>query len=260
MNLQELLEHLREDILHDSSSQADNPEYSDYLWSDRTLIRYLNEAQRKFATLSLCIRDGTTPEVTRVPLVAGQREYQLHPSVIAVLSARREGDRADLARGGHAAFSTYRAPDTYFFDLSSLDTLPAGKVLAYDTDEYLLENDEGSMQVMNLHVYPKPADPYISTMKLRVVRKPLRRFSEKNLAAYPEIPDDHHMDFLDYAAYLAFSKADHDAEDMVRADRHLAAFMRHVTEAKELAQRKLFTRAVWGFGRSGFSWGTDSIR
>lgn len=258
MNLCELLDELRVGILHDTSSQAQNPEYSDYLWSDRRLITYINEAQRKFATLSQCIRDGTTPEVTTVQLVSGQTEYSLHPSVIAVISARVQGDRVDLVGAGHSALSTYRMPDAYFFDPGSLDELPPGKVVAYDTDEYVLQNDTGSMQVMNIRFYPKPINPYIKPVRLRVVRKPIYPFTEENLKAYPEIPDDHHLDMLDWAAHLAFTKADRDAEDLVRADRHEKAFMQHVEEAKSLLRAKMRYRAQWGFGRNGFSWATDN--
>jgi hypothetical protein len=254
MNVQELLQCLREDILHDESDQPVGSVTSDYLWSDNTLIRYINEAQTKFAMLTQCLRDGTTPDVTSVPLIPGQREYQLHWSIISVISCKRQGDRVDLAKAGHAAFSTYHMPDAYFFDPGSLDELPPGKVVAYDTDEYVLPNDEGSWQTMNLRVYPKPAVPYITPLRLRVIRMPIYKLTLSNLDAVPEIPSVFHMDMLDYSAYLALRKVDRDAEDIARADKFLQAFLGHVEEAKDLAKRKMFTPLQWGFGRNGFSW------
>ncbi len=68
----------------------------------------------------------------------------LHTSVIGVISAKYTGDNTDLARAGHAALGTYRLPDTYFFNPTSLSTLPPGKVLAFSTDEQISANDYGT--------------------------------------------------------------------------------------------------------------------
>ena len=201
--------------------------------------------------LTQCLRDGTTPDVTSIQLIPGQTEYQLHWSIFSVLSARKQGAHCDLAKAGHAAFSTYHTPDPYFFDPDWLAELPPGKVVAYDTDEFILPNDEGSWQTMNLRVYPKPAVPHIYPLRLRVVRMPIYKFSLNNLGAVPEVPSVFHMDLLDYAAYLALRKVDRDAEDIARAEKFLEMFMSHVEEAKELAKRKLFTPLQFGSGAPG---------
>lgn len=117
MNLGELLDELRHGILHDRSDQIDGDDL-DYLWSNTRLIHYINEAERKFAREFLCIRDNMTPDCCFLQTIAGQREYTLHPSVVAVISAKMDGDRADLARGGHSPFQTYHTPDALFFDPS----------------------------------------------------------------------------------------------------------------------------------------------
>ena len=51
MNLGDLLEELRENILHDRSDRIAGD--TDQLWSDRTLVRYINEAERKMAREAL---------------------------------------------------------------------------------------------------------------------------------------------------------------------------------------------------------------
>lgn len=257
MNFGELLSTLRDGILHDSSDQAVGAVNSDYLWTDQVLTTYINEAQRRFAVGSLCIRDAVTPEVTQIQMVQWQRNYAMHSSVIAVLSAHAEGDRADLARAGHSAFDTYRMPDAYFFNPSSLSQLPPGKVVAYDTDEGLLANNTGSIQVINLRLYPAPKAPHLQLVKLRVIRKPLYHFTVANLTQVPEIPDDHHMDMLDWAAYLALRKVDRDAEDVQRAEMFKTQFEVNVKRARDIAMRKLFTPSQWGFGRNGFSYQRD---
>ena len=58
MNLGELLQELRCNVLHDRSDQVAGG--SDYLWSDETLVRYIDEAHRRFARRSWIIRDNTS--------------------------------------------------------------------------------------------------------------------------------------------------------------------------------------------------------
>src|ERR1019366_5494264 len=199
MNLGDLLDELRHGILHDRSDQIAGSE-SDYLWSDARLIEYLNQAERKFCREALIIRDGTTPQCCQVQTIADQKEYTLDQSVIAVISAKMDGDKADLSRGGHSPFQAYRPLDSYYFDPSALSAVPPGKILAFGTDEEVGPDDDGSMSVMVLRVFPKPAAAHAGLLRLRVVRLPLNDLC--NPADVPEVPRDHHLDMLCWAAYL----------------------------------------------------------
>lgn len=251
MKLAELLDELRVNILNDRSDRTGGS--SDYLWTDATLTRYINEAQRRFARKGLVIRDSKTADCCQITLVAGQKEYTLHPSVLAVISARYEDDNVDLARGGHSAFDTYRQPDSYYFDPSQLSSLPPGKPLAFSTDETLEADDNGSISTVVLRTYPTPtADQAGKKLLLRVVRLPLEPLKSNN--SVPEIPEDHHIEMLDWAAYLALRIVDHDAGDPARANEFRASFEDHVRRARTDAMRKLFAPTQWGFGRNGFSW------
>lgn len=253
MTLAELLTELRENILHDRSDRASGT--PDYLWSDATLVRYIDEAQRRFARQGLVIRDGSTPEVTQVTLQTGVSTYTLHPSVLAVISTRLSSDRTDLARTGHAALDTYRQPDPYFFDPAQLSSLPPGKPLAYSTDEYLSADDYDSVGVVTLRVYPEPTAQYNNQiLKLRVVRLPLNKLTVNCGPRTPEIPEIHHLDMLDWAAYLALRIVDVDAGWTSRAIEFRQSFEATVAEARRIAMRKMFAPAHWGFGRNGFSW------
>lgn len=253
MNLGDLLDELRHGILHDTSDQIAGS--SDQLWSDERLCRFINEAQRRFARKALVIRDGTTPSVTQVALTANINVYELHKSVLAVLSAKQVGDSGDLTRSGHTGFDTFRAPDTLFFDPNSLAALPPGKIVAYGTDEQVTADDDGAMSVVNLRTYPAPdAAHSTNNLQLRVVRLPINDFSLTNLTAEPEIPELHHLDILDWAAYLALRIVDLDAEAPSRANDFRASFEASVKEARTAVMRKLFAPQAWGFGRSGFTW------
>lgn len=256
MNLADLLDELRTGILHDVSDQISGVT-PDQLWTDARLIRYINEAQRRFARRSLVIRDGSTPDCCQVQLVAGQTLYPLHTSVIAVMSALYTGDNTDLARAGHAALGTYRMPDTYFFNPTGLANLPPGKVLAFSTDEQISANDYGTFNRITMRVYPAPSPDYTGIVNLRVVRLPLVRFTEDNTDAYPEVPEDYHLDMMDWAAYLALRIADNDAGDEDRAAAYAKSFEDHCVTARKEVMRKLFNPAPWGFGQNGFSYTRD---
>jgi hypothetical protein len=256
MNLQQCLDMLKNNILYDRSDRvAGTP---DYLWSDETLITYINEAQRRFARLGLLIRDGSTPDVTQVTLTAGVNFYALDPSVLAVMSVRYPGDNADLARGGHNAFDTYRKPDPYWFDPSMMEQRGPGKPLAYSTDEYLSPDDYDSASVVTLRIYPVPDSLQTGkVLQMRVVRLPLDDLTSANMQAVPEIPRDHHLEMLDWAAYLALRIVDVDAGMPALADKFRASFDDAVTKARNNLLRKEFAPAQWSFGRDSFSWERD---
>jgi hypothetical protein len=259
MNLGELLHELKHNLLHDRSDQiAGNA--SDYLWSDKTLVRYINQAHRRFARRSLCIRDNKTPEVTDIKTVEGLNELQLHPSIIAVLGVRMHGDHQDLARAGHDAFSNYHTPDPLFFDASQLERETPGKALAYSTDESILTSPEGTFESINLRLFPRIVVPYVGIRgKLRVIREPILDFECDVWDQFPEIPAAHHLDMLDWAAYLALRSVDTDVAGAGAAQRaadFAARFEAHCTDGRKDVMRKIFTPLQWGFGHGGWSWET----
>jgi hypothetical protein len=251
VNLNELLSELRNNILYDRHESDDD---DDRLWSDATLVRYINEAQRKFAIKGLVIRDSTTPEVVNVTLEEGTTEYTLHPSILAVLSAKIDGYQSDLVRVGHSALAAYTSPNSVLWD-PNMEFMAPGSPLAFTTDEQVVEDDDSTVSAVSMRIFPEPdADADGTVIKLRVVRKPLDELTVNNLSAVPEIPIDYHRDMLDYAASLALRIVDTDAGNEARADKFLQRFEGNVAEARKMVMRKLFTPQGWGFGKAGFSW------
>lgn len=253
MTLGDLLTILRTGVLNDRSDRTAGS--SDYLWTDETLVRYIDEAQRKLCVQGLVLRDGTTDAVTKVTLVAGQTNYTLHPAVIAVISAKRADQTADLNRVGHAVLAGHTAPSDNWVDPAGLTQLPPGVPLAYSTDEGFSDTGSDSFEQVVLRVYPTPSAAEAGqVVRLRVLRKPIERLSHLNLGATPEVPEDHHIEMLDYAAYLALRIVDDDGGAPGRALEFLNIFTANVREARRLAMRKLFAPTPWGFGRGGFTW------
>lgn len=253
MQLSGLLRELRQNILRDRSNLYSGP--TDQLWDDETLVGYINEAQKRFARLTHVIKDGTTPACCRLSIIPHVTEYALHSSVVSVLSARFADATCDLARAGHSGLGTYHQPDTLYFDSNQLSQLPPGKVVAYSTDEEMSPDENGSMSVVTFRAYPEPAVGLNTVpIRLRISRLPINDLTTQNLAAYPEIPEIHHIEMLDWAAYLALRVGDHDAEDYRRALNFKGLFEESVESAKKTMRLKNFAPAQWGFGRNGFTW------
>ena len=252
MELKELLLELRENILHDRSDRTSGN--SDVLWSDETLLRYINEAHRRFAREGLVIRDGTSAE-TQVTLQDGVSEYTLHPAILAVISARLTDDTVDLQRTGHAHLDARARPGEPTFMPSGTRPTATGKPLVFTTDETLSQSGgTDPATAMTLRVYPVPDDSVLGqSLHLRVVRLPLEdlQFGQKET---PEVPEEHHLEMLDWAAYLALRVADIDAGSPDRAAGFRRSFEIHTREARQSAMRKLFAPAGWAFGHGGWTW------
>lgn len=253
MTLGDLLELLRESVLNDRTDRVDGS--ADYLWSDKTLVTFINEAQRKFAVEGLVLRDARTDEVTKITLVEGQTLYTLHEAVIAVISAKMADQQADITRVGHSVFAAYRAPTDSWVDPQGFTVLSPGPTLAYSTDEGLADDADDTLSQIVLRIYPAPTAAQAGqVLRLRVVRKPIVKLVETELAAVPEIPEDHHIEMLDHAAYLALRVIDDDAGARKAAFEFKATFEKSVQDARMLVMRKLFAPMDWGFGRGGFRW------
>ena len=277
-----MLTTLRQDILHDRSSQIDGD--SDKLWSDTTLIRYIDEAQTVFARRALVIRDGTSA-VTRFQTVPYQEDYPLDASILAISSMKFlgnamwingvltpgtrvldvftpnlllpviYGDKADLGRTGHSGLNNYPIPDRYFFNPQGLSELPPGKPMAFDTDEFVVSDTTGSSGAINVHLYPQVSPQYAGcTVQMRVSRLPINPLTNNNLDAYPEVPSIYHLYLLDHAAYLALRIVDHELGDPQRAMEFEQMFLKHIEDARSEMLRKTFTPMQWAFGRNGFSY------
>ena len=252
MRTDELLAELRHHMLRDVSDQVAGA--SDYLWSDTGLIRYINEGQTRFARQTKCIRDAVTPAICQFVTIVDQAYYMLDPRMSRVLSIRMTGDTVDLARAGHSDLDTYRQPDPYYFDPGQLDRMPPGKPLVWTTDEGVLQDTKGSYTAIQLRLYPAPTVPHSGVIGyMRVARLPLSPLSVSEPDRVPEVPEEHHMDILNWAAYLALRGVDLDVAGggaWDRAKEFRAAFDDAVANMKKDAQSKMFRPLQWGFRSS----------
>lgn len=248
MTLEELLDELRVNILRDDAELASGPD--DRLWSDETLVRYLNDAQRRFARATLTLRDSSTAEVVEVTLAAGVSSYSLHKSVRAVITARYDTDQGDLGRVGHRLVSEVSLPEAPTFDVNTASVLTPGRPLAFSTDESL-DLPEDSAIVFT--VFPAPTTTESGkVIRLRVARMPLNDLDIEDIEASPEVPPDFHLDLCEWAAFRAFRNSDIDGHSD-KATKHEKRFEDAMKEASKDLNRKQHVPMTWEFGRHGFS-------
>lgn len=251
MKLQELLDELRNNVLRDRSGLLAGD--TDQLWGDTTLVSYINDAYRRFARQTLLIREASTPLVTQVTLATGVFIYQLHPSVLSVLSARYNLDPGDLPRAGHGLLDTRVVGDPLYFDAATLGTLAPGAPKVFSTDEAL--DPAGPQAQINMRVYPVPSSNEDGKIiYLRVARLPIDALTTDNLDAQLEIPEDYHLDILDWAAYRALSNHDVDGGDGPKSNEHRERFEKTITDVKTETRRKLFSPQGFAFGGGALSY------
>lgn len=250
MNLADQLQELRFNILRDSSDIIAGDR--DSLWSDDSLLRYIEDAERRFARRTLILRDSTSLEVVQLRLRNGVKTYPVHRSILSVISANYNGQPSDLQRSGHAMVVAAPPPEFLTFDPSAPTSLPPGDPIAYYTDETLVFAHEGRV---TMSVFPVPGpdqDGKIITM--RVARVPLTSYKRDDMERPSEIPTDYQLDVLEWAAYRAQRTFDADAGAPTSADQHKKAFDDAVDAATQEAKRKMFANLGFSYGRNGFSW------
>lgn len=228
MILRDLLGELRRNILRDVSTAANGREVEDSTWTDDALLLYIRDAEEKFASRTLCLRDSRTTEITRLTMVEGQDDYQMDSRVVAVLSAQYDGRRV-LGRTGWA--SRFGSDPQLTPNTSYCEPQEKGTPRIFYTDR-----DTGY-----LGVYPIPTTADVGKqIRLQVARLPVNPLTKADLDAEPEIPHQWHLDLVEWAAWRALRNHDPDLDNdpnniaLVRSrfEQHRTRFEAAVDECK----------------------------
>jgi hypothetical protein len=250
VTLGDQLDELRTNILRDISALVAGDD--DRMWSDETLLRYIGDAERRFARETMCLRDGTTPKLTRLTLRAGVKNYPLDDAVFAVVSARPDGRDYDLQRTGHALVQARELDTSITFDPAEASTLQPGAPLGFYTDETIVFGQEHKV---TLSIYPAPdADAAGTVVNLRVIRVPCGGYTTGDLKRESEIPRDYQFDVLDWAAYRAKRNNDADIGATPNAADHKDAFEQSIARCKRDMRARMRVGTGLRYGANGFTW------
>jgi hypothetical protein len=242
MILRDLLGELRRNILRDVSTAASGRDVDDSIWTDDTLLLYIRDAEEKFASRTLCLRDSRSTEATRLTLVEGQDDYPLDRRVVAVLTAQYD-TQIVLGRAGWATRFGSDAQLTPNTSYSEPQESGAPRIFYTDRDAGYLG------------VYPIPSAAEAGkTIRLQVARLPLVPLTKNNLDAEPEIPHQWHLDLVEWAAWRALRNhdpdLDNDANDiaLVRSkfEQHRTRFEAAVEECKREMKQLNVQQVVFG--------------
>jgi len=227
MDLNGLLSELRRNILRDVSD-AISADEADFLWTDASLVNYINDAYFRFCHLTQYLQDASTPEVTEIVLAEGVTEYTLNQAVITVMTAEL-GDlilpviSTDVYHG--------HRPDIASFEKVRKETYPGVHAVVPDYD------------IGKLVIVGRPtAEDTGKVIKLRVTRYPLKELTLDEGTAIPEIPSRFHLDMLEWAAFRTLRNHDNDGENMAKASAHSTRFERAVEEVKQELKMRKFAR------------------
>lgn len=257
MTWEDLLNELAVHVLRDRSALVAGP--TDQLWSDRQLLSYLSDAQKRFARRTLMLRDGAASKVTRFNLETDKQEYVLNDKVLAILSAKLDGDIVDLTRIGRNVINGQRTvfPVYVWPDFNQITPLTPGRPKAYLTDDYLTLKGSDQKITLRFDRVPTSVENGVE-VQLRVARLPLVDPAKATLKQCPEVPEEHQLDLLDWAAYRALRNYDADAESRNKAEDFKKSFDDATKQLRDEFLRKVFAPHGWGFGANGWAWEQNS--
>lgn len=194
LTLERLIEDCREEL-----DDAVEP----YLWSDKLLTRYLNEAVAEAAIRTRCIVETGQPLISQIEVKAGQASYTLHPSVVVVRQALLASEpREPLVRTESQALDGHRC------DWRTETGTP----------RYFLRDQ------MSRLVRLVPAPIKDDTLVLTLWRTPADVEEMEDPLDEPAIDSNYHGHLIRWACFRALNKRDVEQQSTNDADRNLAMF------------------------------------
>jgi len=195
MKASDIITIAREDYLDDTVASA-------YLWSDKSLLRKLTEAERQACNRANLIYDDTTTGYTRITLVEGQRSYPFSSKLTVIEKVIFDGNILEKTTEENLDSSTpsWRT-DTGMLDKTVTYFIKGRKIIFSREPD---ATDAG--EVVSLETYRLP-DVDITS-----------------LSQEPEIPEENHRDLLWWVLHECYEKQDADTFNQEKEMKYLAMF------------------------------------
>ena len=191
-----------------------------YKWSNAELIAYLNSAFWMACRKAALIRDVSTTDYCRIPLVTGTYDYALDQKVISIDQAKIAGQSQPLAKRDSRTFNKY-----YPSWRSDGNDLPIEFVTDYKMNYITLR--------------PAPSVTYNGTyLWLEIYRLPTADVTEATLTTLtPEIKTEYLPYMIDYIMSRAFLKPGQMTFSQFKAQYHAGLWKRNIDEMLEAEHR-----------------------
>ena len=183
-------------------------------WPDPTVTAFLNRAEHEAAERAKLLPDKTTASVVNVPLVIGQTDYLLHPSIFDVVGVW-------LSRGGTDS-RRWQVCRSLEGDISyDQQHRPTQAGWAREFDVY------GEPGQLRLRLDRAPAEAG-GSLQLEVYRYPLMEMEDGG--DEPEIAPRHHDGLIYWALKIAYETRDMEGSASARAVHAEAEFIKRFGE------------------------------
>lgn len=204
MEISELITIIREDYLSDTfegwEDASDAEKDDQFLWTDKTLLRYINEAQKQACNRTDFLFDDEEFSIT---LVAGSPSYAIDQKIVFIEQVTFD----DRVTARHRSKTSFQADNPGWRTDESME----GKDLSF-----VIRNRK-----LRIHPIPDAIDAG-KLLKLDVYRLPLETITTENDEL--EIPEEFHRDLILWVLHEAYLKQDAEGYDPKRSAGYLAEF------------------------------------
>ena len=217
MELKALLLKFRKDV----SDQA-----RPYLWDEDEVLKFAIDAQDMYVRLTGGIDDASTPDITDIPVVAGDVLAAHSPYILRIKSAKLVTARRSLAIVNEK-------------DIAQLTYSDYG----LQRTEHLHDEDTGEVEAIVLGVEKNkvrwfkvpPSTADTDTCRLNVRRLPYPRITSEESCL--EIDEQHHYHLMKWMKHLAYGKEDAETYDRDLSESNKEAFEQYCKSGDENKQR-----------------------
>lgn len=195
MRISELITIVREDYTEDTNS--DN-----YLWSDASLLRKFNEAQKQACNRTNLLFDDTTSSYCRITLVSSKSTYTIDPKITVIENIIFDGDKLVQK----TAEELDKLQPTWRTDTGMLNKVVYFTIRGRSIRFNYVPDATDSGEVITLEVYRLPDVNLLSTSQ------------------EPEIPEENHRDLIYWVLHECYKKQDVDTFNQEKSDYYRARF------------------------------------
>lgn len=220
MTLLDLVKHLRISVLDDTGGTGvawediteDDVENYQLRWSNEELTRFINEAEKRVARATLCLKKSEV--AFNIAVTAGTADYNYNSKIIRLKDVVLSSTGKNLEPA----------------EIEDLIGIPNWRAKTGTPTSYILDQSDKSIKL-----YPIPlVDDTVDIVYNRLPLVDLDWYQD--VYAEPEIPEEYQLDMLDWALHLAYLKDEANTFDPTRAEYYRQRFISQFSDNNAYAE------------------------
>ena len=229
MKLSELLAYTAAEYLDDRTELYEGS--TDELWSNKTITRYLNEAQNILCRRSWVLIDTGNLTAGSITLRTDKATYALHKSVLRVFTATPTDTDIPLGRttDDRLTYLTATPTDPQHWGEAYPYAAATGRPTMFATD--------AGSRLLRVYRTPSSVENGLKLL-LKVARLPCEPLSTTLMEDSPEIPEEWHLSLCTYAAGRCLRHPTADSAQKTLGRELMSEFLTNVQEARQERERQ----------------------